>query len=98
MPDAASGPSVLSAQHRVRTASDGAAALAELAREPADVILLDRSMPGAPGPQLLRALRESAPTAKRVRRQRRHSGRAVTGSLHARSAATQAGTSRRKQG
>ncbi|MBK9000475.1 MAG: response regulator [Myxococcales bacterium] len=50
--------------YRVRTASDGAAALAELAREPADVILLDRSMPGAPGSQLLRALRESAPTAK----------------------------------
>lgn len=50
--------------YRVRAASDGAAALAELAREPADVILLDRSMPGAPGASLLGALRAAAPSAK----------------------------------
>lgn len=48
----------------VRTAGDGATALAELAREPVQVILLDRSMPGTPGPALLGRLRELAPVAK----------------------------------
>ena len=49
---------------RVRTAADGATALAALALEPAEVILLDRSMPGIPGPALLGRLREVAPGAK----------------------------------
>lgn len=55
-----------SAGCRVRTAHDGDAALAKVAREPADVILLDRSMPGTAGVSLLGALRAHAPNAKIV--------------------------------
>jgi len=49
---------------RVRLASDGAQALAALERELADVILLDRSMPGMPGASLLANLRRLAPRAR----------------------------------
>jgi len=48
----------------VRTASDGPTALAHLATEPADVILLDRSMPSAPGAVILADLRKVVPTAR----------------------------------
>jgi PAS domain S-box-containing protein len=48
----------------VRTASDGPTALTLLAREPADVILLDRSMPSTPGAVLLGELRGAAPAAR----------------------------------
>ncbi len=50
--------------HRVRTAGDGSEALVELAREPAEVILLDRSMPGAPGSSIISTLRQLAPSAR----------------------------------
>lgn len=48
----------------VASASDGPTAFAELARHAYDVILLDRSMPGAPGKALLGELRRLAPNAK----------------------------------
>jgi CheY-like chemotaxis protein len=48
---------------RVTAAGDGDAAMAALAASPFDVILLDRSMPGAPGTSLLPTLRERAPDA-----------------------------------
>ncbi len=49
---------------RVRVASSGAEAV-EIARaEPPDVVLLDVSMPGADGPETLRALRSTPTTCK----------------------------------
>lgn len=46
------------AGHAVAEAGDGQAALEHLAREGADVMLLDMRLPGMDGPQILRALRE----------------------------------------
>jgi DNA-binding response OmpR family regulator len=40
------GESLAQAGHEVRTAYDGAAGVAEFAREPADVVILDVIMPG----------------------------------------------------
>jgi len=44
----------------VRTAPDGAAALAELAATPADCVLLDVMMPGASGFEVCRRIRETS--------------------------------------
>ena len=44
--------------HQVFEAGDGPAALDFLAREGADIVLLDMRLPGMDGPQILRALRE----------------------------------------
>src|SRR5690348_16137033 len=44
----------------VRTASDGAAALAELAAAPVDCVLLDVMMPGASGFEVCRQIRETS--------------------------------------
>jgi len=46
--------------------ADGAAALAALAKTPADVLVLDLSMPGMDGFELLRRAREVAPRTKRL--------------------------------
>lgn len=51
--------------YRVTTAESGAEALEVLGRDPAiDLILLDRSMPAAPGHTLVGALREASPGAR----------------------------------
>ena len=44
--------------------ADGQAALAELARRPADILILDLSMPGMDGFETLRRVREVAPAIK----------------------------------
>src|SRR5579875_1229838 len=44
----------------VRTASDGVGALAVLAREPVDLVLLDVMMPGASGFDVCRRIRASS--------------------------------------
>jgi len=54
---------VRDAGHQVAIASDGAEALALLARKPVDCILLDLMMPTMTGMQLLRQLKEDALTA-----------------------------------
>lgn len=54
------------AGYAVRAAADGAEALAAVTKEPADLILLDRSMPGVPGAALVGALRAAAPKARVV--------------------------------
>lgn len=46
------------AGHTVAEAGDGQAALEHMAREGADIMLLDMRLPGMDGPQILRALRE----------------------------------------
>ena len=48
----------------VGEASDGDAALAELARSPADILILDLAMPGKDGFETLRHVREVAPQIK----------------------------------
>jgi two-component system chemotaxis sensor kinase CheA len=45
------------AGYRVRTAADGRAALAALARDPADLVVTDVDMPGCDGLELTRAIR-----------------------------------------
>ena len=50
------------AGHRVVEAKDAAEALDRAVTDPPDLILLDLSMPGASGPELLRALRADART------------------------------------
>jgi CheY-like chemotaxis protein len=51
--------------YRVATAASGAEALALMTRDPEiDLILLDRSMPSAPGHTLVAALRQAAPRAR----------------------------------
>ena len=49
--------------HRVRTAENGQRALALIDRESFDVILLDLKMPGIPGMDVLRRIKESDPTS-----------------------------------
>lgn len=51
------------AGYHVRTASDGATALAEALARPPDVALLDVVMPGLSGLQVCRSMRAGAPTA-----------------------------------
>jgi len=49
---------------RVRLASSGAEAVQVARDQPPDVVLLDVSMPGADGPETLRALRSTPATSK----------------------------------
>lgn len=51
--------------HQVRTAHDGAGALAALAHEPADVVLLDIGLPGIDGYEVARRIRRQ-PGSERV--------------------------------
>ncbi|HYG66120.1 MAG TPA: sigma-54 dependent transcriptional regulator, partial [Anaeromyxobacteraceae bacterium] len=52
---------ILGERYDLTTASDGAAALERLAREPFDVVLTDIRMPGADGFAVLRAARAASP-------------------------------------
>src|SRR4051812_23899577 len=50
----------------MRFVESGAAALAELDKEQADVVVTDSRMPGMQGPELLRELRDRHPNALRI--------------------------------
>ena len=52
---------VLFREYRILEASDGEGALAELARQPVDVVLCDQVMPGLAGTELAREVRKRHP-------------------------------------
>jgi len=52
--------------YRLLFASSGEAALAEIEREPVDIVVSDQLMPGMTGLQLLRAVRQRRPYAARI--------------------------------
>jgi putative nucleotidyltransferase with HDIG domain len=52
---------ILSPQHQVLTASDGAEALEILRRQPIDIVTLDLNMPGMTGEDVMRAMHDEFP-------------------------------------